>query len=146
MTIHKSFGLDPNFCCMRTNLMAFDHQGNKLGHIEDPWRCCAMDQKIYDTDGNQIFGAEGSICQIGIFLPCCGAVEFDLTDANGQPSDGKIAKIFGGCGEIMAGTNKFRINFPTGATAAHKMILLANTMMIDFQYFEKQKKGGGMNN
>ena len=118
--------------------MAFTNDGTKIGHIDNPWRCCKMDQKIYDVDGQQIFGAEGSICQAGVFFPCCGAVEFYLTDAGGQPSDGKISKVFGGCSEIMAGMNKFRIQYPNGATPSQKMILLANTMLIDFEYFEKK--------
>jgi len=83
-----------------------------------------MDQRIYGVDGRQIYGAAGSVCQMGIFCPCLGTVEFDITGTNGQLTDGRISKIFGGCGEIMAGANNFRVRFPTGANPVEKMALI----------------------
>ena len=59
-----------------------------------------MDQRIYGVDGRQIYGAAGSVCQMGIFCPCLGTVEFDITGTNGQLTDGRISKIFGGCGKL----------------------------------------------
>ena len=61
---------------------------------------------------------------MGIFCPCLGTVEFDITGTNGQLTDGRISKIFGGCGEIMAGANNFRVRFPTGANPVEKMALI----------------------
>ena len=122
-----------------------------------------MDQRIYGVDGRQIYGAAGSVCQMGIFCPCLGTVEFDITGTNGQLTDGRISKIFGGCGEIMAGANNFRVRFPTGANPVEKMALIGAlsspavcgfalrwpnracgcgsgcTMLIDFEYFEKKQ-------
>ena len=31
---------------------------------------------------------------VGVFCPCLGPVEFDLTDTNGEPTDGKISKVY----------------------------------------------------
>ena len=100
---------------------------------------------------------------MGIFCPCLGTVEFDITGTNGQLTDGRISKIFGGCGEIMAGANNFRVRFPTGANPVEKMALIGAlsfpevcgfalrwpnracgcgsgcTMLIDFEYFEKKQ-------
>ena len=122
-----------------------------------------MDQRIYGVDGRQIYGAAGSVCQMGIFCPCLGTVEFDIAGTNGQLTDGRISKIFGGCGEIMAGANNFRVRFPTGASPVEKMALIGAlsfpevcgfalrwpnracgcgsgcTMLIDFEYFEKKQ-------
>ena len=122
-----------------------------------------MDQRIYGVDGRQIYGAAGSVCQMGIFCPCLGTVEFDIAGTNGQLTDGRISKIFGGCGEIMAGANNFRVRFPTGANPVEKMALIGAlsfpevcgfalrwpnracgcgsgcTMLIDFEYFEKKQ-------
>jgi hypothetical protein len=72
MQFHKSFGM-PQCCCMRPEMQIFDGQANKIGAIEDPFACCQMDQKIYAPDGEQIYGATGSLCQAGIYFPCCGA-------------------------------------------------------------------------
>ena len=70
---------------------------------------------------------------------CAGSVEFDLTDSNGEPAGGRVAKIFGGCSEMMTGMNKFRIAFPAGATPEQKKALLGCTMFIDYNYFEREK-------
>lgn len=137
MQIHKSFGLAMLPCC-RPSVMIFDGQGNKIGSVDDPWHCCVMDQRIYDLNGNQIFGAAGSVCQAGIFCPCLGTVEFDITDAAGNPTQAHISKVFDGCAEIMAKVNRFRVTFPQNATAVQKMALLGCTMLIDFEYFEQK--------
>ena len=52
-----------------------------------------MDQTITDGEGTQIYGAAGSVCQPGMCCPCCGSVDFDITDASGQPTTGKIEKV-----------------------------------------------------
>ena len=123
MQIHKSFGL-AGLCCCRPSVQIFDGQANKIGHVDDPFHWCVMDQRIYGVDGRQIYGAAGSVCQMGIFCPCLGTVEFDIAGTNGQLTDGRISKIFGGCGEIMAGANNFRVRFPTGASPGEKMALI----------------------
>ena len=123
MQIHKSFGL-AGLCCCRPSVQIFDGQANKIGHVDDPFHWCVMDQRIYGVDGRQIYGAAGSVCQMGIFCPCLGTVEFDIAGTNGQLTDGRISKIFGGCGEIMAGANNFRVRFPTGASPVEKMALI----------------------
>ena len=61
-----------------------------------------------------------------------------MVDTNGEPNDGKISKVFGGCGEMMAKINKFNVAFPAGATAQQKMALLGTAILIDFEYFEKK--------
>eukprot|EP01044_Picomonas_judraskeda_P000575 COSAG03_NODE_26_length_19032_cov_87.110812_11_plen_277_part_00 len=139
LQFHKSFGM-PQCCCWRPKMQVFDGQATKISDIDDPFACCQMDQKIYSPDGTQMYGASGSLCQIGICFPCCGAVEFDLTDANNEPSEGRVAKVFGGCAELMAGVNKFRIRFPNGATPEQKKALLGMTMFIDYNYFERDGK------
>jgi len=137
MQIHKSFGLAMLPCC-RPSVMIFDGQGNKVGSVDDPWHCCVMDQRVYDVNGNQIYGAAGSVCQVGICCPCLGAVEFDITDPVGNPTQAHISKVFNGCAEMMAKVNNFRVTFPQNASAAQKMALLGCTMLIDFEYFEQK--------
>ena len=68
LQIHKSFGI-PSLCCMRPEVMVFDADGGKIGSIEDPYACCVMNQKIFDIDGNQIYGVSGSVCQKGVMPP-----------------------------------------------------------------------------
>mgnify|MGYP003335626999 CR=1 FL=1 len=122
MQIHKSFGLT-GLCCCRPEVMIFDGLGKKIGNVEDPFKCCTMDQRVFGPDGQQVYGAAGTVCQQGVFCPCCASVEFQLTDSNGHPTDGMVEKIFGGCAEVMAKVNKFRIgayvqSFATAAVTA----------------------------
>jgi hypothetical protein len=49
-----------------------------------------------------------------------------------------LLQVFNGCAEMAAKVNKFHVTFPVGATAQEKMVLLGTTMLIDFEYFEKQ--------
>ena len=75
-------------------------------------------------------GAAGSVCQTAIFCPCMGDVHFELTDTNGQPNDGYIKKVFGGCAELAAKVNNFEVAFPAGASAQQKMALLGTAILI----------------
>lgn len=135
--IHRSFGL-PNCCCIRPKLVVTDGQGVEIGRIDDPFKCCDMDQIVYDKDGNKVYGVAGSICQIGMCCPCCGEVKFDVTNPADQEV-GSINKIFGGCAEVMTGCNQFQCVFPTDANPQQKMVLLGATMGLDMSYFEKSK-------
>ena len=138
MQFYKSFGF-AELCCYRPEVLIFDGAGTKIGHIDDPFKCCVMDQRVYDPNGTQIYGVAGSVCQIGICCPCMGDVHFDITDAGGQPVQGaKISKVFAGCAELMAKVNNFTITFPAGATTSQKLALIGTTMLIDFEYFEKK--------
>ena len=137
MQVHKSFGTT-SLCCWRPGVQIFTGDGEKIGHVEDPWRCCLMDQRIYDAAGLQIYGAAGSICQPAVFCPCLGNVEFEVTGPGGEPTSAHISKLFGGCAEVMAKVNKFRVVFPAGATPTQKMVLLGTTLLIDFEYFERK--------
>merc|ERR1712216_603971 len=93
---------------------------------------------VLDESETQIYGAAGSVCQPGICCPCCGSVDFEITDSAGQPTSGKIQKVFNGCAEMAAKVNKFHVTFPVGATAQQKLVLMGTTFLIDFEYFEKK--------
>merc|ERR1711959_402678 len=106
MQVHKSFGAAA--CCVaRPAAQIFDGQANKIGSVDDPWKCCVMDQRIYDVNGDKIFGTAGSVCQPGMCCPCLGNVEFNVTGPNGEPTNAHISKVFNGCSEMMAKVNNF---------------------------------------
>jgi hypothetical protein len=137
LQFHKSFGLA--FCCFcRPEAIVFDGAGQKIGAIDDPFKWCVMDQRIYDPSGAQIYGVAGSICQLAICCPCLGSVQFGINDAAGRPTGFSIQKLFGGCAELMAKVNNFSVAFPPGASAQQKMALIGTTLLIDFEYFEQK--------
>ena len=145
MQVHKSFGTT-SLCCWRPGVQIFTGDGEKIGHVEDPWRCCLMDERIYDAAGLRIYGAAGlqiygatlKPCQPAVFCPCLGNVEFEVTGPGGEPTSAHISKLFGGCAEVVAKVHKLRVVFPAGATPAQKMALLGATLLIDFEYFERK--------
>ena len=97
-----------------------------------------MNNFVYDHNDTLKYKVEGSVCQIGMCCPCCGAVEFPVTNTNGQ-AVGLVSKRFDGLSEICLGTNKFTIDFPPEADANDRKLLLAATMLVDLQYFEQNK-------
>merc|ERR1719436_168818 len=61
-------------CCMRPAFSVFSgprESSKMIGQIEDPCRCCVMDQQIMDGTGNLVYTTQGSICQLGMCCPCC---------------------------------------------------------------------------
>ena len=97
-----------------------------------------MDQKIKDAAGQFRYGVAGTICQIGLFCPCCGDVNFHVTNGQGERV-GEIKKMFDGCEELCLGTNKFKVIFPHNVTVEDRSLIFASAMLIDLQYFEVQK-------
>jgi len=108
-----------------------------LGRVEDPFRCCLMDQQVYDKSDKLLFTTNGSICQAGICCPCCCSVDFDVLK-NGAPV-GKISKQPLDLLECCTKTNRFIIDFDKITDATEKRMLLAAAMLVDLEYFEQQK-------
>lgn len=113
--------------------------GTNVGRIFDPFKCCIMDQQIFDSDGKQKFGVAGTICQCGMCCACCADVHFDITDSMGGQV-GQIVKPALTCAECCKRTNRFEIEFPAQCTLDDKRLLLGATMLLELQYFEVNKK------
>ena len=136
--MHKPFHLQGLQPCCRPELHVNDGHGRPIGKIEDPCACCVMDQKIKDAAGQFRYGIAGTICQIGLCCPCCGDVNFHVTNGQGERV-GEIKKMFDGCEELCLGTNKFKVIFPHNVTVEDRSLIFASAMLIDLQYFEVQK-------
>merc|ERR1712217_7107 len=125
-------------CCFcRPSFQIDKANGTKVGRIEDPWKCCAMDQQIYDAGGALKYTVDGSICQCGICCPCCADVDFDIKSNNN--SVGRIQKKALTCGEMCMKTNRFEVQFPKQCTMDDKHLLVGSAMLLDLQYFEQNK-------
>ena len=141
--MRKPFHLQGCICCCRPALEISNSNGELLGRVEDPFTveacmACSIDQRIYDQEGTHIYTTYGSICQPGFCCPCLCDVQFQVSSESGG-ENGHITKLFDGCGEIMGMTNKFKLVFPSDAPEAHKSLLLGAAMLLDLQYFEKNK-------
>jgi hypothetical protein len=128
-------------CCFcRPKFEVFGSASQLLGRVEDPCRICKMDQQVYDAQDNLLFTTYGSICQCGLYCPMCCDVSFDILK-DGQEV-GKITKMALTCSEACLKTNRFKIDFGT-LQPMEKRMAFASAMLLDLEYFEKDKNGCG---
>jgi len=128
-------------CCSRPSAVIKDNNGQKLGRIEDPFSCCYFNEDIYDAQDRHIYHVEGHCCQVGLICPCVADAELEVRQAD-QPV-GKIARKQLSLLEMCCPTMRYRVEFPKGATADHRVLLLSSQLMIDTVYFEMQGENGG---
>lgn len=136
--MNKPFSIQ-NCCCCRPSFEVFGpDRGTKIGNIEDPCRCCHMDQQIYDAAGSLIYTTNGSICQCGICCPLCADVTFEIRRKGGE-SVGTIKKLSLNCEDCCLKTNRFIIEYNGINQPNHKRMLFAAAMLLDLEYFEENK-------
>jgi hypothetical protein len=143
MSMHKPFHIQ-GCCCCRPEFLVYSGEkeaGSVIGRIEDPCRCCVMDQKIMDGNDKLIYTTNGSICQLGMCCPCCASVDFQV-QKDGQEV-GLISKRPLTFGECLKKTNRFIIDFPKDAKANEKKLVFAAAMLADLAYFEVNKNDNG---
>jgi len=133
--------MDKNFscgCCIRPYFNVFDTaSGAMIGHIDDPCRCCLLDQQVSGASGSPLFTTVGSICQCGVFCPLCADVEFDIK--KGDKKVAKITKKSLSLEDACMKTNRFTIDFDQLTEPLEKRMALASAMLLDLEYFEQQK-------
>jgi len=110
----------------------------KVGHIEDPWRCCQVNQLVYDAKDDLRYEVTGPICQCGACCPCCADFNFDINNERGD-TVGSITKKKLTCKELCTKTNRFEVEFPRQCTMDDKRLLVGTSMLLDLQYFEERK-------
>mmetsp|Transcript_4067 Transcript_4067/g.11558 ORF Transcript_4067/g.11558 Transcript_4067/m.11558 type:complete len:345 (-) Transcript_4067:183-1217(-) len=137
LRLYKPYHL-PGCCCCRPSLEVDLPDGTKIGSIGDPFKCCVMNQEIFDSHGEPVFEVTGNVCQTGACCPCCADVEFEVLDGSGN-SVGRITKKALTCAEACAKTNRFTVDFPRQCTMEGKHLLVGSAMLLDLQYFEQNK-------
>merc|ERR1712031_13480 len=95
-------------CCCRPEMDIDLPDGTHIGHIDDPFKCCIMDQHIMDKEDDLRFVVTGHVCQCGTFCPCCADVEFSIDDDEGNEV-GTITKPALTCKESCTQTNRFEV-------------------------------------
>merc|ERR1712183_833247 len=135
-SMYKPFSLQ-GCCCMRPSFMVWGPGGKMandvLGNIEDPWRCCLMDQQVYNNKRELVFTTEGSICQPGVCCPLCCDVEFKVKKNGNKVAN--INKMALSCAEMCLHTNRFMIDFGGITDPAERKLLLSSAMLLDLEYF-----------
>jgi len=139
MAMHKPFHCQ-GCCFMRPKFEVYagpEKNNQQVGTIEDPCRCCMMDQQINDSSGTTLYTTYGSMCQLGLCCPCCASVDFQVKK-NGADV-GLISKRPMTFCEMIKKTNRFTIDFPKDASPAQRKLVFAAAMLADLEYFEQNK-------
>jgi len=135
-TMEKPFAL--NGCCFLRPSFEVMAGANKIGRVEDPCRCCTMDQQIFDSNDELRFTTAGSICQLGMFCPCCDSVRFPM--ARQGLKFGQVEKMPMDCSELLLGTNRFIVDMENIKDPSDRRLALASAMLLDLTYFEAKKE------
>lgn len=140
-------------CCMLINpqeIQVNDGAGSPLGVVTQDFRCmpacCGKFYwKVADASGaDQYLIEDNRCCNANMFAPscCCPVHHFDIY-AGSEPGDpvGSIENIFPGCNlRACAQTDSYKLNFPSGATANQKALLLGGLMLLEYMLFEKSSE------
>ena len=135
------------YCCGAELTLALINMNNdkedgiKLGTVNV--LCTLCDPKIEVFDGTDqlkyIAAADG--CQCGLICPsmckgCCFEADFDIINPGDNQKIGAIIRLEPMGDEIGTDADSYQLQFPVQAQATDKLLLLAVTLMIDYQYFE----------
>lgn len=66
-------------CTCKRDFVYNMHIRGRSGEIEDPCRCCSIDQIIKNVNGDPEFTAKGTICQLGFCCPCISDPSFAIS-------------------------------------------------------------------
>ena len=141
-------------CCLERPEMIVNYsQGNQLvGRVKQPFTCCDPFFTVYDFSGSLRYYVHADYCQCGICCAnnCCGKMSeavFNIyKDANMTERCGFIVKKVANLSELLTSADSYQVNFPSDASPSEKILLIATTLMIDYQYFEQSANDNKNNN
>jgi len=117
--------------------------------------CCCTGCKYdiaVEVRGEHRFNITGTHCQLGMCCPCFADTEFEITEADGEPTAGSVVRPQLTCAECCGKTNRIKVNFPDNADQADKAALLGGVMLFDIleeireQHHDSNGGGGGGGN
>jgi hypothetical protein len=53
----------PGCCCCRPEFDIMDGNDQYMGYVDDPCRCCTIDQRVYDMNKTMRYSITGPLCQ-----------------------------------------------------------------------------------
>jgi hypothetical protein len=132
-------------CIQRPNLKASKYNGEYLGRINFPYTCCDPVYEVCDRMNNLRYIVTGDCCQCGLMCRksygMCSEVLFDIKKPGQDIKVGTIRKVFSGfIQEMLTDADNFELVFPQDATPEDKLMLIGNVLMIDYSFFENEKK------
>jgi len=140
--MHKPFHCQ-GCCCLRPHFDVFTgenkDESNKIGYINDPFKCCMMDQQIFNKGDAPLASTKGTIWQMGMCCPLCFDVTFDIMKDDKKV--GEIKKPPLKFSECCCGTNRFLVDFQSIQDPIERKMIFSAAMLLDLEYFEQNKNG-----
>jgi len=113
-------------------------QARTIGTVFDPFTCCNPQLNIYNAEGRELLRFVGNCCQCGFHCKCY-KVEIDMYRPGNDIPCGALIKTekFSSC---ITNADTFNIFFPKDSSPEEKMLIIAATLMMDYQHFEDNGK------
>jgi hypothetical protein len=131
-------------CCLARPEMTAKSNSTTLGRVIEPFSCCDPLYHVIDNQNQIKWKVSANCCQCGFWCPCSEAIfpiiSSGKNDFDPNKSDGYIKKTNAGFQEMVSDATNYEIVFPLNATPVEKFLLIANVLMIDYRYFEKDGK------
>ncbi|XP_012284661.1 phospholipid scramblase 1 isoform X2 [Orussus abietinus] len=120
--------------CLLQELEVYSN-GIPIGSVVQNWNPLRPSFDILDATGDTVLQIRGPIC-----ILCCD-VNFEVKSRDGDRRVGRISKKWSGIGrEFFTDSDLFGISFPGDLDVKVKAVLLGACILIDFMYFEGNKK------
>lgn len=152
LAIHRPFKCSILLCCCLLNpqeLTVTDVKGDEVGKVVEDFRCvdawfkCTWWAKAYDSLGTHKYSFKVPFCGGNCLAPSCFNESFkiEITSAEDEQTILSLLKnIWPGCnfrGLFSANADNYVLEFPQGASAQDKALLLGGLFLVDFQHFER---------
>jgi len=142
------------YCCPN-EITAHDNNYGVLGRVQEMWLCpgsCCFKRywKMTDKDDTLRYVLVHDAClNCNACAPtfCCPVRRFDIMDPGLTETVGGLRNIFPGCTlrGCWGDADNYVVDFPKDATTADKATILAASILIDFQMFEKVANDNSQN-
>ncbi|XP_061196529.1 phospholipid scramblase 2-like [Saccostrea echinata] len=113
--------------------------GQVVGYVKQQLSWFPPRYSILDANRQEVFCIRGPLCMIT--GPCCPFdLEFEVFAKDGNTSEGKISKKWGGMLDyvldIGSDADSFGVSFPMDLDVKIKAVMIGAVFLIDFMYFE----------
>ena len=129
------------FCLCRPEIkVVLNNPSEVVGKVNHTFTLCDPTFDLYDSTGNLKYIVSGSCCQCAILCPnMFGKVSqglFEIYEAGTKTPVGRITKEPANMSELVTDADSYSVIFPPKANAKDKLLLMALTLLLDYQYFE----------
>ncbi|XP_062512040.1 phospholipid scramblase 1-like [Corticium candelabrum] len=111
--------------------------GTVIGYVNEKYTCFNPQFHVSDATGSQQMFIQGPCW----YCKCCSDVDYQILNQENGVQVGTLTSQWSGfCQETFTGTGNFSVTFPMDLTWQMKATLLSAAFLVDFMYYEQNKK------